>query len=95
MAFNIKNFFLNLFANSAIDVADNFFENFLESFYLKKPNNAIAFASALYIGIDTFAEDYAATTKTTVDDRAVAEFKKDIEEFAAKHGFVLQNLDED
>lgn len=92
---NIKNFLIGFFANPAIAIADEAFEKFLENFYTKKPKAAVAFASALYIGIDVFAEEYVATTKTDIDDKLVAEFKKDLVEFAAKHNFELVNLDAD
>lgn len=95
MPFNFKNWILSLLADSAITLADNFFEGFLESFFLKKPNGAKAFAIGLYVGIDTFAEEFVKTTNTTIDDKAIAELKKDLEEFAEKHAFQLPNLDED
>ncbi len=67
----------------------------MEDFYTKKPQSCIALVSGLYIGIDISLENIVAKTGNTIDDKAVAELKKDLELFAAKHGFELQNLDED
>ncbi len=95
MPFNFKTWILSLLGDSAVTVVDNFFEIMLENFYAKNPTGAKAFAIGLYVGIDTFVEEFVKQSKTTIDDKGVAELKKDLEEFAVKHSFSLPNLDED
>lgn len=67
----------------------------LESFAQKKPQAAAALASSLYVWLDTEVEDVAKKSKTDIDDIAVEQAKKEIEEFAERHGLTLQNLDQD
>lgn len=93
MAFNLKTWLLGLVANHGIDLVSDNVELLLEKFYQKKPLQAAALASSLYIWIDTVVEDYAETTNTEIDDKAVDEFKEDIEKFAALHNITLTNLD--
>lgn len=67
----------------------------LEEFAAKQPKAAEALASSLYVWLDTTLEDAALRSKTDLDDTAVDEAKEEIEQFAARHGLTLQNLDED
>lgn len=50
---SLKTILLKFLGNTAIDVADDFFEKFLESSYAKKPNTTVALVSSLYITVDT------------------------------------------
>lgn len=95
MAFNIKNFFVNLVSGPVINEASEQFETILEKFWEKKPQTAAALANSLYVWIDTFVEDYAGTTENKIDDKAVDEFKEAIENFCTKHQIPLSNLDND
>lgn len=65
----------------------------LESFAAKKPEAAAALVSSLYVWLDTEVEEAAIRSKTDLDNIAVKEAKDELEQFAARHGLVLQNLD--
>lgn len=95
MAFNIKNFFINLVSGPVINEAAEQFETILEKFYEKQPQTCAALCNSLYVWIDTFVEDFAETTANAIDDKAVDEFKEAIESFCTKHSIPLSNLDKD
>lgn len=50
---------------------------------------------SLYPAVDTVIENYAAKTKTKIDDKAVDELKALQEELAVEGGYELPNLDND
>lgn len=68
-------------------------EEALESYAVKNPAAASALVTSLYAWVDTELEELAAKSKTDVDDLSVDEVKAELEEFAARHGLTLQNLD--
>lgn len=69
--------------------------DFLDKAYEKHPKAVKQMVSALYSFIDVVAEDVILDTTNEYDDRAVAELKKELEEFAARKEFELSNLDTD
>lgn len=50
---------------------------------------------SLYPVMDTVIENYAAKTKTPLDDKAVKEIKELQEELAIEGGYELPNIDDD
>lgn len=82
-------------ASVAINQGGQLLHDALEDFYAKKPKEASALVASLYVWADTSLEDLVKKSKTTVDDQAVLAVKKELEEFAAAHGFTLSNVDAD
>ncbi len=91
----IWSFIVSIAANPAISEAGHFLDSTLEKYYENNPKACAALVAGLYPFIDTIVEDHAAQTKNTIDDRLVAEIKKELEAFAAKHEFSLTNVDGD
>ena len=77
----------------AIEKGGDFMEEALENYAVKNPIAASALVSSLYLWVDTELEDLALKSKTDMDDLSVDEVKGELEEFAARHGLTLQNLD--
>lgn len=82
-------------ADIAIDQAGNLMEESLNKFYEKHPKTCAALVASMYVWIDTSVEELADKSKTTIDDKAVDEAKKELEAFALAKGFTLTNLDAD
>lgn len=59
----------------------------------KDPKLCAMVANEIYIPVDVFAEDYAKTTETPLDDAAVKAVMECIEEFAKENNFALANVD--
>lgn len=77
----------------AIQQGGDFLEEALEAYAVKKPQQAAALVTSLHAFVDTELEDLALKSKTDIDDLSVDEVKGELEEFAARHGLTLQNLD--
>lgn len=86
---------LDVGASTATAKLGEVLEKGLIDFYAKKPLACKQLVSSLYVFADTSLEDLADKTETKYDDNAVDEVKKEMEEFAAAHGFELSNLDAD
>lgn len=78
--------------DAVIDELGDFAEESVEKMYAKKPKAARALIQSLYAWVP-FAEEAAAKTATKWDDKATAEAKSEIEEFAAKFNIDLVDLD--
>lgn len=91
----IWSFIVSIAANPVISEAGHFLDTTLEKYYENNPKAAAALVAGLYPFIDTIVEDYAAQTSNTLDDKLVAEIKRELQEFAAKHEIELSNVDGD
>ena len=91
----LKNYGLGIVASPLIDKGGDFLEKTLETYYAKNPKACASLVAGLYPFIDTVVEDAAEKTDTPHDDKAVDGAKKELEEFASRHNFVLTNLDND
>ena len=67
----------------------------LEPLMAKDPKLCAMVANEFYVPVDVFAEDYAKTTETPLDDAAVKAVMECIEEFAKENAFTLANVDGD
>lgn len=89
-----KGLFIKKVASEVIEYGSDYFEKFLDHLAQKDINTLRVWLSTSYIMVDTYLEDFVKTTKTDLDDEAVAELKEDIEKCAAKYNIPLLNLDE-
>jgi hypothetical protein len=89
----LQTYVLGFVAKPLIDTGGDFLEKTLEDYYVKHPVACASLVAGLYPFIDSAVEDLAAKTKTPYDDSAVDAAKLELEEFAARHGFTLPNID--
>lgn len=67
----------------------------LEKVWQENPQLIKTLLVSVYPFIDGYVENYAAMTKTKVDDNAVSSIKQLLEGFAAAHEIELPNVDTD
>lgn len=84
----LKNLVLNIGANSAIDEAGEVLDKAMDEFYEKDPVACTALAKSVYAFVP-FLQTLTAKTETPLDDKAVAEIKAELEEFAAQYNITL------
>lgn len=84
----LKTFVSGLGADFAINKGGDVMDDALDQFYAKDPVACTALAKSLYAFVP-FLEQLTAKTATPLDDKAVAEIKAELEEFAAQYNITL------
>lgn len=91
----IQKWILGAVEGPVLNAEQKFLDEALEKFAASNPSACNALVAGLYPFIDTVVENMAKQTATTYDDDEVALVKKELEDFATRHGFTLSNLDND
>lgn len=84
----IKGFVLGIGANAAIEEGGEVVDKALDDFYEKNPEGCTALVKAVWAFVP-FLQNMTAKTATPLDDKAVAEIKQELEEFAVQYNITL------
>lgn len=84
----IKNVGINLAANAIINQLEEAADKALEDFYIEDQEACIASVKGFYSFLPLL-QRITAKTETKLDDNAVTETKKELEDFCSRHGITL------
>ena len=88
----VQNYVLVLFEKPLLDEGGQALEKMLEKFREKNQEASDALVVSLYMLVTTVGVDVVASTATPYDDKALAETKAELIEYAEKHNITLPEI---